>query len=366
MMPDRSATAPAVEPLTADRRQRIRAAILDEISVRPERSTRRHSARIPGVVAALVVLGTGAVIGTSFLHDQPSTVPLAAAAGRMPVSTAECSPVKTTDPGALVGATYLLRSPTALPLTDVHMTVDECPGAAPVAVFYRAEGSAEDAALTIWSGDAQSPLGPLENFENAERVPLAQGAQDAWLVDLGWGIWLEGHTTTGSYVITSAGLDRDTVVSVARSYQGEATIEAAGPALPGLEAVSPLRSSRRDATWYVRYGHSDPTEKDGEPWIQIDVSMSETPWAARASINPIPADGLTTPTPKGTTPRTGDNGGFRYATWTTDTGARVQLMANLPEAEVLELAGRLELVGPHDPRLDGFDLTIPRTDGSAR
>jgi len=128
-----------------------------------------------------------------------------------------------------------------------------------------------------------------------------------------------------------------------------------------METVSPLPSSDRDATWYALYGHPDPTEKDGEPWVQIEVELSGTPWAARASINPIPAHGLAVPTPSGTAVRSGDNGGFRYATRTTETGARVQLMANLPEAEVLELVDELELVGPHDSQLERFDLTIPRT-----
>jgi hypothetical protein len=118
--------------------------------------------------------------------------------------------------------------------------------------------------------------------------------------------------------------------------------------------------------WYAKYGDNDPTEKDGEPWVQLHVELSGTPWAARASIYPIPADGLTVPTPSGTAMRSGDNGGFRYATWTTDTGARVQLTANLPEAEVRELAGHLELVGPRDPRLEQFNLTVPRTGGPAR
>ena len=52
--------------------------------------------------------------------------------------------------------------------------------------------------------------------------------------------------------------------------------------------------------------------------------------------------------------------------WHTDSGSYlVQLMANLPEAEVRELASHLELVGPHDPQLERFDLTIPRTDRPA-
>ncbi|MFD2024616.1 hypothetical protein [Promicromonospora aerolata] len=243
------------------------------------------------------------------------------------------------------------------------MTVDECPRATPVAAFYRADGSPDDAVLTIWSGDAQSPLGPLENFENAERVSLAVGAEDAWLVDLGWGVWVEWRTDRGRHLVTSAGLDRDTVTSVARSYDGETSAEAAALAPSGLQAISPLPSSDRHATWSAKYGNSDPTEKGGEPWVEIHVELSGTPWAARASIYPIPAGGLSVPTRSGTAIRTGDNGGFRYATWSTETGARIQLMANLPEAEVRELAGRLELVGPHDPRLDRFEDVVP---GEAR
>lgn len=358
-MNDRFSSAPVVAPLSADRRERIRSAVLEEISAGPERSSRRNMTQIAGAMAAVAVLGAGVVIGTNALHAQQDLVPLAAAAGSMPVSVAECSPAATTDPGALEGATYLLRSPTPAVLSDVWMTVDECPRATPVAAFYRADGSPEDAVLTIWSGDAQTPLGPLESFENAERVSLASGAEDAWLVDLGWGVWIEWRTDTGNHLVTSAGLDRETAVSVARSYDGETSAEAAALAPPGLQAIAPLPWSDRNASWYAKYGNPDPTE-NGEPWIQIQVELSGTPWAARASINPIPADGLTVPTPSGTAMRSGDNGGFRYATWTTETGARVQLMANLPEAEVRELAGRLELVGPHDPRLERFDLTVPR------
>lgn len=167
----------------------------------------------------------------------------------------------------------------------------------------------------------------------------------------------------GRRLVTSAGLDRDTVTSVARSYDGETSAEAAALAPSDLQAISPLPSSDRHATWSAKYGSSDPTEKDGEPWVKIHVELSGTPWAARASIYPIPADGLSVPTRSGTALRTGDNGGFRYATWSTETGARIQLMANLPEAEVRELADRLELVGPDDPRLDRFEDVVP---GEAR
>jgi hypothetical protein len=240
------------------------------------------------------------------------------------------------------------------------MTVDECPRATPLATFVRADGSLEDAALTIWGGDAESPLGSLENFENAEPVALGSGAEHAWLVDLGWGVWIEWSANSRSYLITSAGLDRDTVASVARSYQSEASAEAAARALPGLDAVAPLPSSDRSATWFAEYGNPNPAAKDGEPWIRIEVSLSEAPWVARASVRPVPAEGLAVPTPTGSAVRSGDNGGFRYATWTTETGADVQLMSNLSESEVLELAGRLELARPDDPRLDSFDLTIPR------
>jgi hypothetical protein len=365
-MSDRFESAPDVEPLSADRRQRIRTAVLEGISAEPDRSARRRTTQIVGAIAMVAVLGAGVVVGTNVLRNQQSLVPLAAVAGSVPVSTAECSPAATTDPSALEGATYLLEPPTPAVLSDVWMTVDECPRATPVAAFYRADGSPEDAVLTIWSGDAQTPLGPLENFEGAERVSLGSGAEDAWLVDLGWGVWVEWRTDGGNYLVTSAGLDRDTVTSVARSYDGETSAEAAALAPPGLEAVSPLPSSDREAMWYAKYGDNDPREKDGEPWVQIHVELSGTPWAARASIYPIPADGLTVPTPSGTAMRSGDNGGFRYATWTTDTGARVQLMANLPEAEVRELADHLELVGPRDPRLERFNLTIPRAGNPAR
>lgn len=360
-MNDRTDSGPGVEPLTADRRARIRTAILDEINTRPASAPPRRAARAMATAAVLAVVGIGAVVGTNALTDQRDSIPLAAAAGSMPVSVAECGPAPTMDPSALEGATYLLQPPTPAALSDVWMTVDECPRATPVAAFYRAEGSPADAVLTIWSGDAQTPLGPLENFENAERVSLGAGAEDAWLVDLGWGVWVEWRTDGGSYLVTSAGLDRDTVMSVVRSYDGETSADAAALAPPGLHAVAPLPSSDRDATWSARYGDNDPTEKDGEPWVEIHVELSGTPWAARASISPIPPDGLAVPTPSGTAIRSGDNGGFRYATWTTDTGARVQLMANLPEAEVRELARRLELVGPHDPRLQRFDLSTPRT-----
>ncbi|WP_369374472.1 hypothetical protein AB1046_09000 [Promicromonospora sp. Populi] len=364
-MNDRFDSAPDVEPLSADRRQQIRTAVLEGISARPERSSRRHVAQIGGAMVAVAVLGVGVVIGTNVLRDQQSLVPLAAAAGSVPVSIAECSPAETTDPSALEGATYLLQAPTPAALSDVWMTVDECPRATPVAAYYRADGSPDDAVLTIWSGDAQTPLGPLENFEGAERVSLSSGTDDAWLVDLGWGVWVEWRTDSDSYLVTSAGLDRDTVMSVARSYDGETSAEAAALAPPGLEAITPLPSSDRDATWYAQYGNPDPTEKDGEPWVQIQVELSGAPWAAHASVNPIPDDGLSVPAPAGTAVRSGDNGGFRYATWTTDTGAEVQLMANLSEAEVLELASDLELVGPHDPLLERFDLTSPRTGGPA-
>ncbi len=364
-MNDRFDSAPVVEPLSADRRQRIRTAVLEGISTGTERSSRRRTTQIAGAMAAVTVLGVGVAIGTNVLRNQQSLVPLAAAAGSMPVSAAECSPAETTDPGALEGATYLLQPPTPAALSDVWMTVDECPRATPVAAFFRADGSPEDAVLTIWSGDAQTPLGPLENFEGAERVALGSGAEDAWLVDLGWGVWVEWRTDAGSYLVTSAGLDRDTVTSVAGSYEGETSARATVLAPPGLQALSPLPSSDRDATWSAKYGNNDPTEKDGEPWVQIHVELRGAPWAAQASINPIPADGLTVPTPSRTAMRSGDNGGFRYATWTTDTGARVQVMANLPESEVRELAGRLKLVGPHDPQLDRFDLATPRTGAPA-
>jgi hypothetical protein len=366
MMRDLRDLAPAVEPLSAHRRGQIRGAILDEINVEPQHSAGRRTARIAGTVAAVAVLGIGIVAGTNVLRDQRSLVPLAAAAGSMPVSVAECSPpAATKNSNALEGATYLLQSPTPAALSDVRMTVEDCPRATPVAAFYRADGSSEDAVLTIWSGDAQSPLGPLENFDGAERVSLGSGVEDAWLVDIGWGIWVEWRSYSGNYLVTSAGLDRDTVESVARSYDGETSAEAAALAPPGLEAISSLPSSDREAMWYAQYGNPDPTEKDGELWIQIQVELSGTPWAARASIYPIPADGLRVPTPSGTEMRSGDNGGFRYATWTTDTGARVQLMANLPEAEVRELAGHLELVASDDPRLDGFDLITPSPSAAA-
>jgi hypothetical protein len=44
----------------------------------------------------------------------------------------------------------------------------------------------------------QTPLGPLENFENAERVSFASGARDTWLADLGWGVWIEWRTDNGN------------------------------------------------------------------------------------------------------------------------------------------------------------------------
>lgn len=367
MMRDRIDAAPAVEPLPAHRRDSIRAAILDEISIQPGHSPHRHTARITGASAALAGVGVAAAvaIGANVLQNQDDPISLAAAAGSLPVSTAECSPARTSDPSALKGATYLLQSPASAPLTDVWMTVEQCPHAIPVAAFIRADGTPEDAALTIWGGDAESSLGTLQNFEDAQRVSLGPGAQNAWLVDLGWGIWIEWHSTSGSYLVTSAGMDRDTVMTVARSYQGKESAQSAGRALPDLDPVAPLPSSGRAATWYAQYGALDPTQKDGDPWIRIEASLSEVPWAARASVNPIPVDGLTPPKPAKGAVRSGNNGGFRFATWTTASGAEVQLMSNLSEAEVLKLADRLELVDPYDERLDGFDLTSPRTGGSA-
>lgn len=343
---------PAVSPLSDDRRAALRSELLSAIHDSPEpRSTRTRTMLMTAAVATVAV----ALVASPLLrgtHDPASgPIILAAAAGQIPSSTRPCQGAELIDASELEGVTFLVDSPPA-PLSRTMARVDECPGALPLATFIKATGTRDDAALTLWGPDAEVERGGIDAMEGAYEIKLAGSGTEAWVFEFHWGVQMQWADGTGDYVVTAAGVDVDTTVDAAAAYVQAKTQESVQAVVPDLQYVPITDRPARIAMWTAEYGTPDPASNDNPPWLYLEVAVGGLPPTTLASTRPIPTSGLTLA--QGTTSdvRTGDNGGFRHADWTTETGAQISLRGNFTEEEMRAFAGQVQAVPPDDPRID--------------
>ncbi|WP_098453768.1 hypothetical protein [Sanguibacter antarcticus] len=274
------------------------------------------------------------------------------------MSTAPCSGPQVADASQLRGATYLINdSPIAL--SEVWASIDECPVALPLATFVEATGNEDDSVLTLWGPDAKAGVASVEAFEGAYTTVLPGSRTDAWVVEFPWGAWVQWSDDTGDYILTASGIEADTATAAAAAYSETRSQESIHAILPDLQLVPAAELPARNTRWTAVYGNSDPRPGDDTPWLSLEVTAGELPATALASLQPIPATGLTLREPTTSDVHTGDNGGFRYARWTTATGAHVQLIGNLTIDELRGLAMQVQAVLPADPRIDGKQILSP-------